>query len=157
MKSFIVTLILFFSVTLFAEEPILSEHAPKDKLTTAANHKQLEAYHKAQEPYIKRARETYPTAKEKYLKGLPPGEHFFLTTRLYDDQNREEQVFVLVKSIEDGKVDGIIYNNINVVTGYQNGQKHSFPESEIYDWLITKPDGREEGNFVGKFIDTYQN
>jgi hypothetical protein len=29
-------------------------------------------------------------------------------------------------------------------------------EAELLDWLITKPDGSEEGNVVGKFLDTYR-
>jgi hypothetical protein len=28
--------------------------------------------------------------------------------------------------------------------------------SALLDWLITRPDGTEEGNVVGKFIDTYR-
>ena len=29
-----------------------------------------------------------------------------------------------------------------------------FNEKDILDWLIAKPDGSEEGNFIGKFLDT---
>ena len=29
-------------------------------------------------------------------------------------------------------------------------------ESDVLDWTISKPDGTEEGNFVGKFLDTYK-
>ena len=31
-----------------------------------------------------------------------------------------------------------------------------FPESELVDWVITHPDGIEEGNVVGKFLDEWQ-
>ncbi len=34
-------------------------------------------------------------------------------------------------------------------------QEYSFNEDELLDWLISKPDGSEEGNVVGKFLDTY--
>jgi hypothetical protein len=33
---------------------------------------------------------------------------------------------------------------------------YAFAETEVMDWLISHPDGSEEGNFVGKFLDTYQ-
>lgn len=155
LKSIIVSLVLLFSMQLCANETILAENAPKDKPVSAASDTELDTYHKAQEPYIDKARKSYPQAKERYLKGLPSGEHFFLTTRLYDDQGREEQVFILVKNIADGVIEGIIFNKISTVSGYKNRQEYSFPEKEIYDWLITKPNGGEEGNFVGKFIDTY--
>jgi len=42
------------------------------------------------------------------------------------------------------------------VTGYKHGDTYSFPEADLLDWTISKPDGTEEGNFVGKFLDTYQ-
>ena len=45
--------------------------------------------------------------------------------------------------------------NAQVVSGYAYKQPYSFPESELVDWLIAKPDGSEEGNVVGKFLDTY--
>ena len=116
----------------------------------------MEALKKAQEPYIRKAKETYPLARERFKKGLPKGESFFLTTRLRDNQGRVEQVFILVVSIEEGVINGVIYNNIDVVSGFKYGQKYSFPETEMLDWLITKPDGSEEGNFIGKFLDLYQ-
>lgn len=53
-------------------------------------------------------------------------------------------------------LDGIIANQIVVVNGYSRGQKYSVKEPDILDWLISKPDGSEEGNFVGKFLDTYR-
>ena len=56
----------------------------------------------------------------------------------------------------NGTVSGVISTAIYAVAGYRNGQPYSFPESELVDWLISKPDGSEEGNVVGKFLDTYQ-
>lgn len=42
------------------------------------------------------------------------------------------------------------------VTGYKRGDPHDLPEAEIVDWLISRPDGSEEGNVVGKFLDEWQ-
>jgi hypothetical protein len=42
------------------------------------------------------------------------------------------------------------------VHGYSLGDRYAFPESELRDWLITRPDGTEEGNFVGRFLDSYE-
>jgi hypothetical protein len=42
------------------------------------------------------------------------------------------------------------------VKGFKNTDPHSFPESELIDWLISRPDGTEEGNVVGKFLDEWQ-
>jgi hypothetical protein len=40
-----------------------------------------------------------------------------------------------------------------VVEGYGYGKELSVPEEEIVDWVITKPDGGEEGNLIGTYID----
>jgi hypothetical protein len=34
-------------------------------------------------------------------------------------------------------------------------QPFTFPAGELVDWMIARPDGSEEGNEVGKFMDTY--
>jgi hypothetical protein len=64
-------------------------------------------------------------------------------------------VFVAVEAIENGIIRGIIYSDINTVSGFALRQRYAFKETELVDWLITKPDGSEEGNVVGKFMDTY--
>ena len=42
------------------------------------------------------------------------------------------------------------------MSGYRGGDAYSFPETDLIDWTISKPDGTEEGNFVGNFLDSYQ-
>ena len=69
---------------------------------------------------------------------------------------KRETVFIEVQKISGDVIDGIIANQIEVVTGYAQGQKYSVKESVILDWLISNPDGSEEGNVVGKFLDTYK-
>ena len=139
-----------------AAEPVLSSDAPADKPAVATSADELANMHKAMESYVQEAKKTYPQAKARFLKGLPPGENFFLTTRLHDSEGRVEQVFIAVSSIENGQVQGIIYSQVQTVDGFSFKQQYSFPETELVDWLITKPDGSEEGNIVGKFMDTYQ-
>jgi hypothetical protein len=106
-------------------------------------------------PYVADAKSTYPAAKAKFLAGLPQGQYFFVTTRLHDQSGTFEQVFIAVKSIQDGVISGRIASDINLVSGYKNGDPYVFPEAELLDWLITHPDGSEEGNVVGKFLDGY--
>ena len=135
--------------------PPLAANAPKDQPKQLASD-QLKKFEDAIKPYVEKARQTYPDAKKRFLAGLPPKHVFFITTRLHDSSGKFEQVFIYVKEIKDGTVNGIISSEINTVAGYQRGDKYSFPESELMDWTISKPDGTEEGNFVGKFLDTYQ-
>jgi hypothetical protein len=107
-------------------------------------------------PYVAKAMATYPSAKQRYLGGLPAGETFFVTTILRDRDGRFEQVFILVDRISAGTVAGRIWSDIGVVHGYKRRDPISFPERDVVDWLISKPDGCEEGNFVGKYLDTIQ-
>jgi len=150
---FLIALLVLCSSVASAQDPILSPDAPKDVPATVAPGA-LPSFEKAIAPHIAEAVRTYPAAKERFLAGLPDGPFFFVTTRLYDETGNFEQVFVAVRSIEAGTISGRIWSHINSVRGYRAGDTHTFPESEIIDWLITHPDGSEEGNYVGKYLDS---
>lgn len=49
----------------------------------------------------------------------------------------------------------VISSQITQVAGYELGDEYTFSEEDILDWLIVHPDGTEEGNVVGKFLDTH--
>jgi hypothetical protein len=151
--------VLLISAVAYSQQPgpevNVAPNAPKDKPVHAKG-SEVEQFEKAIKPYIEMARKTYPEAKGRFLKGLPPKHSFFITTRLYDSAGRFEQVFIAVREITGGKVKGLIWSEVHLVPGYKHGDAYTFPESELIDWTITKPDGTEEGNFVGKFLDSYQ-
>lgn len=151
--------VLISSATAFSQQPNLeiniAPNAPKDKPVVAKSG-EVQKLEAAIKPYVEMAKKTYPEVKERFLKGLPPKHSFFITTRLYDSARRFEQVFIAVNEIKDGKVKGLIWSDIQLVSGYRKGDSYTFPESELIDWTISKPDGTEEGNFVGKFLDSYQ-
>lgn len=120
----------------------------------------LLAYRRAAAPYVAKARATYPAAKKRFLAGLPPGHIFAVMVRLQsvDHAKKEVQqadVFVDVRAIKNGKIYGRI-NSPMPIAGHKRGDLISFPESEIINWVIQRPDGSEEGNAVGKFLDHYK-
>jgi len=156
-RSVFVTGFLLLSVGLVnaQNDAPVSSQAPEDrpvKLGAGQKDKFLELI----KPYVEKARKTYPEAKARYTRGLPSGEAFFLTVRLEDKVGHHEQVFIRVKEIKDGKVRGLIASKIELVDGFKMGDEYTFAESELMDWTISKPDGTEEGNFVGNFLDHYQ-
>jgi uncharacterized protein YegJ (DUF2314 family) len=115
-------------------------------------------YDRAIAPYVAKARASYPAAKKRFLAGLSAGDTFFVWIRLWKKQTKRnrmhaEDVFVIVETIRDGKVTGRIANIPEIVTNYRRGQSISVPESEIRNWVIVRPDGSEEGNVVGKFLE----
>jgi hypothetical protein len=133
-----------------------SASAPARDLPQPIQSEQMMAFEKAIAPYVSQARETYPAARDRYLAGLPAGEKFFVTTRLHDKGGKFEQVFIRVTKIEAGTISGQIASKLDFVTEYKTGQSYSFPEAQLLDWVIVNAQGREEGNVVGKFLDTYR-
>ncbi len=148
----------FFLVMLVAvRAQELAPNAPKDK-PVGATAATLSDYEKAIAPYIKEAKKTYPEAKKRFLAGLPAKHYFYVTTRIKDPDGKFEQVFIYVTSLDEEKksITGRISNPLAVVRTFKPGQTISFAETEIIDWTIARPDGSEEGNYVGKFLDEYQ-
>ena len=138
------------------ESPKVAPNAPPDQPVSAADLCQWSAMVQAIKPYRDRARRSYPSAKQRFIRGLPPRESFFITAILTDALGHHEQVFIAVDSVVESKIVGRVWNDILLVRGYQRGQRYETPEVDIVDWLISKPDGTEEGNEVGKFLDTYR-
>jgi hypothetical protein len=130
--------------------------APEDRPVHVEGQDAAARLQKAIAPAIEQARASYPQARDRYLAGLPAGERFFVTCVLRDGRGHFEQVFVLVEGIQGAAISGRIASDILGVEGFQSGQHIELEESEIVDWTISKADGSEEGNFVGKTIDALQ-
>jgi len=157
MKKNIALLIAFGTMTLctFGQNNApVSVNAPKDKPIDIVSSEQTKQIDKQIAPYVEKAKKTLPGAKTRFKKGLGQGEAFFLTTRIFDKNGKYEQVFIRVKSREGENITGTIANPLNVVKEYKSGQVITMQEKNILDWLITKPDGTEEGNFVGNYLDS---
>lgn len=132
-----------------ANDAALAPNAPTDWPVSAT----LSAFERHIAPAVKQACATLPQAKRRFLKDLPTGHVFFVTTRISDAQGQFEQVFVRVKQWKDKQVSGLIASEIGLVKSYQLNQLITFPESAVLDWTISRPDGTEEGNYVGKLMD----
>ncbi len=115
----------------------------------------LDAYNEAVAPYTAKGRATYPAAKARFLKGLPTGSRFIVRKRLTQKPNKVEEVFVVVTAIQGNDVHGVL-DRVDILTNYHGGQRITFPESDIEDWLIQHPDGTQEGNVVGKFLNQHK-
>ena len=148
-------LLFAFAASIGVCQAQLATNAPVDR-PVSVNEARISKYERAIAPYVAKARETYPEAKKRYLAGFPPKHTFFVTTRLTDKSGLWEQVFIAVENIKDGNITGIISNNLTAVKDYKSGQRYTLAEADLLDWLISKPDGTEEGNFVGNFLDTYK-
>jgi hypothetical protein len=140
-----------------ADDAVAVAAPPPDKPVRAAGEKQNDELAKAEEPLIAKGRATYPAAKKRFLAGLPREDVFYVRKRLVDPgDGRREEVFVEVNAIKNGSIYGRIASELTVVNSFRRWQSISFTEADVLDWTILHPDGREEGNYVGKFVDTYK-
>ena len=138
----------------------LAPNAPIDKpvsISEGAADATLADFTRRIAPAVKKARATLPQAKRRFLKGLPDGHAFFLSTRLKDPNGNFEQVFVRVRLWDGVRIQGTIANALGTVKTYQQNQLISFTEADVLDWTISRPDGSEEGNYVGKLMDAWTN
>jgi uncharacterized protein YegJ (DUF2314 family) len=136
-------------------------NAPVDKPKSLHGDKQFQAMEKAIAPYVAKARATYPAVKKRFLAGLPPNYLFTVWLPFDEEDNktgehRRELVFVLVEKISGGKVYGRINNRTLALKDHHYGDRVQFPESRIQNWCIVRPDGSEEGNYVGNFLDHWR-
>lgn len=129
--------------------------SPPDKPVGINSTDQLRRIEEAIKPLVAEARKTLPTAKAKYLKGLPSAHRFSVTTKLKDDTGRFEQVFVFVDGWKGTTIDGTLGSEVKL-HGYKQGDKIKVDENDVIDWTISKPDGTEEGNLIGKFLDNWK-
>jgi hypothetical protein len=154
MRSSMVPLLLAVCSCAPGPRTQVDQDPPPDRPLSVATPEAFAHLDSLLQPHIAQARATYPEARRRYLSGLPPGHTFFVTIKLHDNVGRGEMVFIAVDSLVQETAFGRIWNEIMTVSGYKLGQAHSVPETEILDWTISRPDGTEEGNFVGQFIDT---
>lgn len=149
MKPLLVAVALV-ATSVLAAEPALAPNAPKDKAVSA----EVSKMDKAIAPYVAQARKSWPQAKKRYLAGLPKGEIFFVTAQLHEGEQLE-QCFLRVTKIDAGKITAVIATDLLALKKLRNGDTVTIKEAELVDWMIAKPDGSEEGNVVGKFLDTW--
>ena len=155
-----VTLILIALASAFSCA-VARTNAPPDKPKMVNPGKAAEAYERAIAPYVAKARASYPAAKKHFLRGLPPGYSFTVYFRAYqsaDKSHKEavEDLYVIVDAIKDGKIYGRINNKPLRLTKYRLGDPVRFSESRIMNWVVLRPDGSEEANELGNFIDHWK-
>jgi tetratricopeptide (TPR) repeat protein len=143
-------------ILLSSVSSVAAQNNPPQDKPIASNAEQAKRIEDAIAPYVKKARETLPEAKKKYLAGLPEDETFYVTIRLYDASKKYEQVYVKVTSWEGETIQGTLLSKASLIHNHSLGETLTCNESEVLDWTISRRDGTEEGNFVGKFLDTYK-
>ncbi len=111
----------------------------------------VEINHKMK-PHVAQARKSLPFVKQRYMQGLKAGETLYLTIRLQDPDGGFELVRVKVQDWYDDQILGTVANPLFVIQSYHQGDSINFKESAVLDWTVVHADGRQEGDYVGKFL-----
>jgi hypothetical protein len=135
-----------------AADPFLAGNAPKDCNAKTTS----EDLASIVERFSSDALKTWPTAKQRFLAGLPAQHSLFVTLLLSEPDGTSEYLFVAVDEIVEDQIRGRVWNDVKNIRGLYFRAPIQIPEDAISDWLISKPDGSEDGNIVGKYMDTLE-
>jgi hypothetical protein len=135
-----------------ADDPHVAENAPKDCNAPMTSQSISEAVEKLSPDALK----TWPAAKRRFLDGLLERQSLFVTVLVFEPDGRSEYLFVAVDEIDKDQIRGRIWNDVKVLKSLSFRAPMELPEDAISDWLITQPDGSEDGNIIGKYIDTLE-
>lgn len=108
-------------------------------------------------PYIDKAKASFPAVKQKYIAGdyVRENRSMYVQIALTGKDGTKEMAFIRVIWCAGTKFQGILANEMYFVKEYTNGDTLSFGENQVVNWVVADAEGREEGNYVGKAIDAY--
>ena len=109
------------------------------------------------EPYIEKARATFPAVKKKYIAGdyVRENRQLDVQIELADKDGTKEMVFLMVSQCLGNRFQGIIVNEIQRLKEYKEGDAVFFSQDQVKNWVVVDSKGNEEGNYVGKAIEAY--
>jgi len=103
---------------------------------------------------VREALRTLPQAKKKFLAGLPSGDQFLLSVRVAATDTSIRKAAARVLGWHGNTVQALLLPAPADSAGPVEPLPVSFPETAVLDWTLLRASGREEGNYVGKFLDT---
>lgn len=101
-----------------------------------------------------RAKERFPDLKKQFSDGLGPGYSIMVKIPFETDDGGNEWMWVEVTKWKATEIEGILQNDPYEVKDLKAGALIKFNESDIFDYLLNKPDGSFEGNETGKILES---
>ena len=153
-RPFFLLNLLFIAVG----RPVAAQDVPLQVLTTATApagvRPALVREDQALADPLREALRTLPQAKKKFLAGLPAGDQFLLSVRVAATDTSFRQASARVMGWHGSTVQALLLPGAADSAGPKEPIPVSFPETAVVDWTLLRASGREEGNYVGKFLDT---
>ncbi|HEX8327984.1 MAG TPA: hypothetical protein VF629_10620 [Hymenobacter sp.] len=103
---------------------------------------------------VREALRTLPQAKKRFLAGLPDGDQFLLSVRVITTDTSFRQASARVLGWRGNTIQALLLPAAADPAGPREPLPVSFPETAVLDWTLLRASGREEGNYVGRYIDT---
>lgn len=103
---------------------------------------------------VREALRTLPQAKKRFLAGLPAGDQFLLSVRVAATDTSFRPASARVLGWHGSTVQALLLPDAGDAASPAQPTPVSFPETAVVDWTLLRASGREEGNYVGRYIDT---
>ena len=100
-----------------------------------------------------KAKAMMPVLHTRFRNGLSSGEAILLKAPFERSDGEFEWMWVEVTEWERrGEIRGVLKNNASNVEGLRAGMTVTFPEADVFDFIMRRADGTIEGNQTGKLI-----
>ena len=124
---------------LFGSEPNLALVESDDAEMEVARHEALD---------------TLPLVRERFALGFRSGEVLHIKHGFPADGPNHEYMWVAVTRWSDATIYGNLSSDPQYRHDLRMGQAVSVPEAEVYDWMISHKDGRIEGAFTNRVLES---
>lgn len=98
-----------------------------------------------------RARKAFFAQEERFRRGLAPGEHLLIKAG-FKAADQTEFMWVEVTKWKKDAIEGILSSDPYYVKKLRAGMRVTVALADVYDYILYKPDGSEEGNETGKVL-----
>lgn len=98
------------------------------------------------------AKRRLPALRALFNKGLAPG-YSIMVKKPFETANGNEWMWIEVTQWEGEQMTGILQNDPYEIPDLKAGAVVIFSESEVFDYILNKPDGTSEGNETGKILE----
>lgn len=99
-----------------------------------------------------RARKKFETYRQRFEKGLEPGEHLLVKTPFATSRGTKEWMWVEVVKWQGGDITGLLRNDPDDVPGLHAGATVRVKQDEMFDYIRYMADGQQEGNETGPLL-----
>lgn len=103
-----------------------------------------------------RAQKKLAAMQAEFQRGLPTGQYLEVKAPFPTDTGRHEWMWVELTRWDGNKMEGLLQNTPFEIKSMKAGQIVRVRQQDVFDYLRSFPDGRQEGNTTGALIEKMQ-